>query len=210
MEEPVAAPAPERATAAARNRERVLQLIRAIEQSCAGDPARRRDELNKLRRQFMTEAVANRLAREGAQENCSPDELHRQAAAIIAKAEFWPDAPASPLSHRSRQEERYMLSARVAWHKIIKSEGVQAANPRSSKPPSLKGAASSLRRLQSLRADPELGSTIVHDYVAGVARRLRKVCEDAARLNPDFVRPEIWASVRQLEGLKVVPDRDRR
>lgn len=176
--------------------EKVAELIHALEDRYGGSVPLRRDELRALRSEYMVVKVAARLRKRADYANSSDLELRSAAAGIIAKSGS--KTASQPSNDRiSAEEDRYVGSARVGWHKILRAEGLTPAQ-------SWKRATATIpKRDKRLAAatfkanDPEV-QMLIHRYVAKHALQLLNACEEARELRRDAVAPQIEQALANL------------
>lgn len=180
----------------------LLLRIREADARGCGDPWRRRFEMEELRHEFFISWIASRLGETHEGTGLSEHALRDRVAQLLAK----PGSRAAPnnpmLVRRSEQEERFVTSAKVAWHKLLKSEGIAAARPRKSDSPptSLRAVEAKLRRLHGLDAKPVDGARLLRSYIAQHARHLREVCAKAKDINSGFLSAELEHAVADLHS----------
>jgi hypothetical protein len=175
--------------------EKVAELIRALEDRCGGNIALRREELCALRSEYMIVKVAARLAGQAKYTGSSELDLRSAAARILAKAGSR-TATQSSENRRSADEDRYVISARVGWHKILRAEGLAPAQPWT------RAASTSAKRKRLAAVTIEDDDTevrlLIHQYVAKHALQLLNTCEEARELHRDAVAPQIEQALANL------------
>lgn len=176
--------------------DRVLE----IETLYGGDSAARRVEMEKLRDEFFHHEILQRLRKSARALDKTEDELYKLAAQILMKRGLRAARHDAHAERRAHDEERFLSSARVAWHKLLKSQGIAAARPRSKTAglATLTGAAPKLRRLEKLRSCPKEAAALIEEYVARHALHLLDLCERAKGINEKFVSPELERSLSEL------------
>ncbi len=178
-----------------------LKKALQIDKDCAGDPSRRRHAMELLRQDYYVQYVAESLKKASHWASASDEERLAESERIWRKigGRF---VQRQDGSRRSKDEERLVVSARVAWHKILKSEGIAAARPRSANPSlkALTGSGSKVRRLSSLKSEPERGAVVLTEYVEGHVRHLRDICALAQQINPEFLTRELKLLLTELEA----------
>lgn len=178
----------------------ILKRVREVDARWGDDPSRRRFEMEKIRRDFFIDWIAVRVRRDYSGGQFPDEALRREAAKILDLAghRSFPNSPQLP--RRSDAQEKFYTSAKVAWHKLLKSEGVSAARPRAKNagPASSAGLLAALRRLNKLKGDPHRGAALFNEYVAQQARQLSEVCAHAKEINPSFVCPHVDGAVAEL------------
>lgn len=176
--------------------EKVAELIHALEDRCGGNIALRREELCALRSEYMIVKVAARLAGQAKYTGSSELDLRSAAARILTKAGSR-TATQSSENRRSADEDRYVISARVGWHKILRAEGLAPAQPWT------RAASTNAKRNKRLAAvtikddDPEV-RLLIHQYVAKHALQLLNTCQEARELHRDAVAPQIEQALANL------------
>lgn len=104
----------------------IVQRIKIIEEECSGDLLGRSARLRALRREHHLLIVGDRIRR--ASIGTPPADLRREAQMLLDKIELTEDG--STARARTRQEQKFLSSARVSWHHLIKKAGARAVDPR--------------------------------------------------------------------------------
>lgn len=169
--------------------EKVTELIHALEDRCGGNVALRREELRAHRSEHMMAKVAARRAGQAEYAGSSELDLGPAPASILAKAGSKTASQPSG-NRRSADEDRYVISARVGWHKILRAEGPAPVQPWK------RAASMNAKRNKRLAAvtikddDPEV-RMLIHQYVAKHALQLLNTCEEARERHRNAVAPQI-------------------
>lgn len=178
----------------------IIGRVHDVDARYSESPSKRRYHMEILRTEYYETFIAGRLAAMPEYAGRTSAELSTAARQILTRRGRRSSPNDPTVARRADHEERLAVSAGVAWHKLLKAEGVAAARPRrgNSGLTSLTGTAAKLRRLSSLRSNPWGGAAVLCEYAAKHARHLSDVCEYAKALNPKSVPSDLESAIALL------------
>jgi hypothetical protein len=147
--------------------DRFVRQIKDIDAAASGLAERQR-KLRALRREHHVLVVADRIRQrfETSSQTVSLD-LKRAAEIVLDKAQLLGNPTGS--RRRTSEEERYLTSARVSWHKLIKRAEVRPVERRGvaamHKGPTTRKGSTKLSALRKAGIGPEEKAEILRRYV---------------------------------------------
>lgn len=168
------------------NRSSFIKRLREIDDRYAPESPERRSELEKLRTEFWTFYIGQRLTGRSAG---SPKVQTLQAArTILLKPNSNTRAGDSAAAKRTSLEEKHVTAAKVAWHKLLKAEGVTAANR----------AGKAQQLLERLERERDSARAVILNQIEQQVKELAELCERAEKVAPALLTPELAKAVRDL------------
>jgi hypothetical protein len=181
------------------------QRLREVDEKNASGSSRRRVEMSGLREEFIVSWIVERLIQRDEGRSTSADALRAEANNIRWKSGFRTLYEDDMSVRRTIQEERLLVSAKVAWHKLLKAEGIASARPWSRERPKSIATGAHPAPLDTDAASPLESGTPLHDYIAEQARHLQEVCARAKDEDPRSISEELEEAIRRLTLLAAKP-----
>lgn len=186
-----------------------VEAIAEIDRAFVQDPHGRVEQLRQLRREHHLIVVADRIRRSpSASADLSGDALREAAAFVLDRSDHLVATGAKRARPRSHAEENMLTSARVNWHKLMRSAGSRA-EPRggwSASPVRLRGATGVLRKIRNPFLGPQKKGEILREHVHARLEQLALLAAEAMRsdcaLSPADRQliDEVAALARRMRG----------
>ena len=102
-------------------------LIQKVDRDYGSEPQRRLECIRQIRREHHLTVIADRIRRSSASQlELSGNDLRKAAEFVLDRNAYIAVDGKSSTQPRSRLEEKFVLSARVNWHKIMRRAGSHA------------------------------------------------------------------------------------
>jgi hypothetical protein len=182
--------------------DRFVRRIKEIDAATMGLAERQRD-LRALRREHHVLIVADRIRRKfRSTSEAVPLDLGRAAELVIDKAQLLGNLTGL---ERTIEEQRYLTSARVSWHKLIKLADVRPVERRGVAGVRLgreiRSGSTNLRRLKNERLRPHEKGEILQRYISEHLQHLVAVADDASKPDDPPLPRENRLLIRELKTL---------